>query len=117
MPYVRDSFWRGREFTSLAADAGRGPGLVPRGRRAARTVVRWTGRRRWRCSPRSRPRRCKPLPRKPFVLATWSTGKIGPDIHVKVGKTLYSVPWRYIGQPRGRPRDPDRGADLPPRAS
>ena len=23
MPYVRDSFWRGREFTSLQADAGR----------------------------------------------------------------------------------------------
>ena len=26
MPYVRDSFWRGREFASLAADAGRGGG-------------------------------------------------------------------------------------------
>jgi len=32
------------------------------------------------------------------VLATWSTGKVGPDIHVKVGKTIYSVPWRLIGQ-------------------
>lgn len=31
------------------------------------------------------------------MLATWSTGKVGPDIHVKVGKTLYSVPWRHIG--------------------
>ena len=40
----------------------------------------------------------KPLPRKHFVLATWSTGKVGPDIHVKVGKTLYSVPWRHIGR-------------------
>ena len=40
----------------------------------------------------------KPLPRKPFVLATWSTGKIGPDIHVKVGKTLYSVPWQHMGR-------------------
>jgi hypothetical protein len=37
------------------------------------------------------------LPRKPFVLATWSTGTVGPDIHVRVGKTLYSVPWRHIG--------------------
>ena len=36
MPYVRDSFWRGREFTSLERDARRGAGLVPRGRRAAR---------------------------------------------------------------------------------
>ena len=32
MPYVRDSFWRGREFTSLEADAGRGDHLVPAGR-------------------------------------------------------------------------------------
>jgi len=32
------------------------------------------------------------------VLATWSTAKVGPDIHAKVGKTLYSVPWRLIGQ-------------------
>jgi hypothetical protein len=37
------------------------------------------------------------LPRKPFVLATWSTGKVGPDIHVKVGRTLDSVPWQHIG--------------------
>ena len=40
----------------------------------------------------------QPLPGKPFVLATWSTATVGPDIHAKVGKTLYSVPWRLIGQ-------------------
>jgi hypothetical protein len=40
----------------------------------------------------------KPLPRSRFVVATWSTGKVGPDIHVKVGPALYSVPWRLIGQ-------------------
>ena len=39
-----------------------------------------------------------PLPRKRFVLATWSTGTIGPDIHVRVGKSLYSVPWRHLGR-------------------
>jgi Mu transposase-like protein len=38
------------------------------------------------------------LPRKPVVLATWSTPMVGPDIHVRVGKTLYSVPWRHIGR-------------------
>lgn len=32
------------------------------------------------------------------MVATWSTGKVGPDIHVKVGRALYSVPWRLIGQ-------------------
>jgi hypothetical protein len=39
-----------------------------------------------------------PLPQRPFVLATWSTAKVGPDIHAKVGHTLYSIPWRYLGQ-------------------
>jgi hypothetical protein len=40
----------------------------------------------------------QPLPARPFVLATWSTAKVGPDIHAKVGKTIYSVPWRFMGQ-------------------
>ena len=53
---------------------------------------------RCRCSPRSRPPRCNRCRRRPFVLATWSTRKVGPDIHVKVGKAIYSVPWRLIGQ-------------------
>jgi hypothetical protein len=38
------------------------------------------------------------LPGQAFELATWSRGKVGPDIHVKVGKCLYSVPWKYIGK-------------------
>ena len=36
------------------------------------------------------------LPRAPFELAGGSRPKVGPDI--EVGKTLYSVPWRLIGQ-------------------
>jgi hypothetical protein len=40
----------------------------------------------------------KPLPQRRFVLATWSTPMVGPDIHVRVGKTLYSVPWAHIGR-------------------
>jgi len=97
MPYVRDSFWRGREFTTLE---GMQVG-----------AVRW-------CRDVAGGRSCRPLdgaapaavfaaveapalgplPTVPFVLATWSTGKVGPDIHVKVGPVLYSVPWRLIGQ-------------------
>lgn len=40
----------------------------------------------------------RPLPTAPFELAAWSTPKVGPDCHVKVGKALYSVPWRLIGR-------------------
>ena len=56
MPYVRDSFWRGREFTSLERDARRRGGLEQRGGRRTGRVARWTGRPRPRCSPRSRQR-------------------------------------------------------------
>lgn len=37
------------------------------------------------------------LPVSPFELATWSTPKVGPDCHIRVGRALYSVPWHYIG--------------------
>jgi len=97
MPYVRDSFWRGREWNSL-----------PQMQQAA---VVW-------CREVAGRRSCRPLggasplsvfsaveaqaliglPRREFVLADWSTGKVGPDIHVKAGRTLYSVPWRHIGR-------------------
>ena len=39
-----------------------------------------------------------PLPRQAFELAKWTTPKVGPDIHIKVGKALYSVPWPNIGK-------------------
>lgn len=97
MPYVRDSFWRGRDFASLehmqhdavdwsveVAGARRHPGLDGAAPAAVFRAVEATA--------------LKPLPRNRFVVATWSTGKVGPDIHVKVGPALYSVPWRLIGQ-------------------
>jgi transposase len=96
MPYVRDSFWRGRTFTSLEVMQAE--------------AVRWSkdvaGVRSCRPLDGAAPAvvfaaveapALGPLPATPFVLATWSTGKIGPDIHVKVGPALYSVPWALIG--------------------
>jgi hypothetical protein len=38
------------------------------------------------------------LPPAPFVLATWAKAKIGPDLHARVDKVLYSIPWRHIGK-------------------
>ena len=38
------------------------------------------------------------LPPRAFELTTWSIGTVGVDAHLKVGKALYSVPWRLIGQ-------------------
>jgi transposase len=99
VPYVRDSFFAGRagefaDLVSMQADA-----------------LRW-------CAEVANKRQCRPLgrvapqavfeaeeatalialPRVPFELATWSHPKVGPDIHIKVNKSLYSVPWRLIGE-------------------
>jgi Integrase core domain len=97
MPYVRDSFWRGREFASLA--------------QMQDEAVRWSaevaGRRPCRPLDGAAPAAVfeavekdalVPLPAGPFVLATWARAKIGPDIHAQVDKVLYSVPWRHIGK-------------------
>jgi transposase len=98
VPYARDSFFAGRaeEFTSMAHMQTE---AVQRSRSVANL------------------RRCRPLegvaphdlfmaeeahtlvalPRTAFELASWTKVKVHPDIHVKVAKTLYSIPWRYIG--------------------
>jgi transposase len=97
MPYVRDSFWRGREFTSLpqmqsaALDWCRDVA----GRRACRPL---SGAAPASVFAATEAEALQPLPGKPFVLATWSTAMVGPDIHAKVGKTIYSIPWRLMGQ-------------------
>jgi transposase len=97
MPYIRDSFWRGRQFTSLAEMQAA----------ALRWCVEVAGRRACRPLGGAAPAAVfaaveapalAPLPAREFVLASWSTATVGPDIHAKVGRTIYSVPWRYIGQ-------------------
>ncbi len=105
MPYVRDSFWRGREFTRPGADAGRGGPLVVEvaGRRACRPLDGAAPAAVFEAVEKDA---LRPLPAEPFVLATWATAKIGPDIHARVEKVLYSVPWRTSARPPtcGSPR-------------
>ena len=97
MPYVRDSFWRGREFASLPQMQGD----------AVRWALEVAGRRACRPLEGAAPAvvfeavekdALRPLPGEPFVLATWASAKIGPDIHAQVEKVLYSVPWQHIGK-------------------
>lgn len=96
MPYVRDSFWRGRDWPSEHAMqvAGVEWSLEVAGRRSHRSLEG--------ASPRAifdavEAEALRPLPHHRFELASWSTPKVGPDCHVKVNKALYSVPWRLIG--------------------
>ncbi|MHB8506524.1 MAG: IS21 family transposase [Acidimicrobiales bacterium] len=97
MPYVRDSLWRGREWLDLPdMQAG-----------ALRWCVEVAGCRHHRSLDGAQPLAVFeaveadaliPLPASIFELAGWSRPKVGPDCHVRVGTSLYSVPWRHIGR-------------------
>lgn len=97
MPYIRDSFWRGREFGSLEEIQAS----------AAEWSLRVAGQRHHRSLDGAAPHNVflaveapalAPLPVEPFELAVWSHPKVASDCHVKVGAALYSVPWRHIGR-------------------
>jgi len=97
MPYIRDSFFARREFTSLAqmqAEALRWATDVygvhkHRGLDGQTPASMFTAVERDALIP---------LPPRPFESVTYSLGRVAPDCHVKSGKALYSVPWRLIGQ-------------------
>ena len=97
MPYVRDSFWRGREFISLVQmqEAADRWSLEVAGGRACRPLDGAAPAAVFAAVEKDA---LRPLPADPFVLATWAKAKISPDIHARVGKVLYSVPWRHIGK-------------------
>lgn len=97
MQYVRDSFWRGRQFDSLAAmqaDAQRWSAEVA-GARACRALE---GAQPMRVFEAIEADTLITLPPKASELTSWSIGTVGVDAHLKAGKTLYSVPWRLTGQ-------------------
>jgi len=39
-----------------------------------------------------------PRPGEPFDVPEWSAPKVHPDLHCQVGRALYSVPYRLVGQ-------------------
>jgi hypothetical protein len=98
MPYIRDSFFAGRDFTSLTQMQGE----------AQRWMTEVYGHHKHRGLDGQTPASVftalerdalMPLPPRPFESAVYSVGRVAPDCHVKSGKALYSVPWRLIGQP------------------
>ena len=77
MPYVRDSFWRGREFATLAqmqAEADRWS-LEVAGRRPCRPLDGAAPAAVFAAAEKDM---LAPLPADPFVLATWAKAKIRP---------------------------------------
>ncbi|MGH9277015.1 MAG: IS21 family transposase [Acidimicrobiales bacterium] len=99
VPYARDSFFAGRseEFASLDEmqhDARRWSAEVANQRRC-RPLDRVAPQAVFDAEERGA---LLALPTAPFELARWYTPTVNPDIHIKVGPALYSVPWRHIGR-------------------
>lgn len=97
MPYVRDSFYSGRDFSCEAE-------MVAAARLWTSEVA---GVRSHRSLDGARPIEVfnevelpamLPLPLMTFELARWSRPKVGPDCFVKVGRALYTVHWSHIGK-------------------
>lgn len=96
VPYVRDSFWRGREFT----------GMEQIQQASSRWCLEVAGT-RIHGATRRKPlelfeleeKHCLlPLPVDPWEPVQWLSAKVAPDSHVCVHKVLYSVPWKFIGK-------------------
>lgn len=97
MSYIRESFFRGREWASL--EEMQAAGVV-----WSRDVA---GQRRHRNLGGAAPMAVftafeqpalRALPHQRFESASWSRPKVGTDCHINVAGALYSVPWRLIGQ-------------------
>ena len=101
MPYVPGLVLAGPGVHQPGADAGRGGPLVPfevAGQRPCRPLDGAAPAAVFAAIEKDA---LRPLPAEPFVLATWAKAKIGTDIHARVEKVLYSVPWRHIGKTAG----------------
>lgn len=96
IPYIRDSFWSGRDFTSLEG----------MNKQALEWCLKVAGLRQHGTTHQqpltlfhlAEEKELKPLPVAPFEIATWHRAKVARDCHIQVNSTLYSVPYRYVGK-------------------
>jgi len=96
IPYIRDSFWSGRDFISLEEI----------NKQASEWCLKIAGVRQHGTTHQqpltmfhlTEEKELKPLPAAPFEIATWHQAKVAHDCHIQVAGTLYSVPYRYIGK-------------------
>jgi hypothetical protein len=93
--YAGESFFRGREFTTLSsmrADAERWSRAVAgqrvHGTTGERPLVAFAARERGALLA---------LPPRAWEAVIWTNGKVHPDCHVQAGGARYSVPYRFVG--------------------
>ena len=96
IPYIRDSFWPGRDFSSQEEI----------NRQALQWCLRVAGVREHGTTCKqplalfhlAEEKELKPLPVTPFEIVTWHQAKVALDCHIQVSHTLYSVPYQYVGK-------------------
>jgi transposase len=96
IPYIRDSFWSDRSFSSQEEI----------NRQAIQWCLRVAGARDHGTTHKqpltlfrlSEQKALKPLPVLPFEIVTWHQAKVALDCHIQVSRTLYSVPYQYVGK-------------------
>ena len=96
IPYIRDSFWSGRDFTSLEEI----------NRQATQWCLKVAGLRDHGTTHQqplalfhlAEEKELKPLPVSPFEIVTWIRAKVALDCHIQVANTLYSIPYQYVGK-------------------
>lgn len=97
MPYIRDSFFAGREFTGLAqmqAEALRWSAEVY-GVHKHRGLDGQTPASVFAALERDA---LMALPKRRFESVVYTVGTLAPDCHVKSGNAFYSAPWKLMGQ-------------------
>ena len=94
--YARESYFRGRDFQSLAEmrQGARAWCLDVAGRRLHGT----TGERPLEAFLAREKPALLPLPPKPWEQATWTSARVHPDCHLQAAGARYSVPFRYVGK-------------------
>lgn len=97
VPYVRESLFKGREQPSLRAwrDEAKRWSTDVAGARHCRALE---GAPPYSVFLALEQQALVHLPGSAYELARWSRAKVHDDCHIRVGRTLYSVPWRHIGE-------------------
>lgn len=96
VPYVRESYFAGRNFGSLEDmnDGAEKWCLSVAGERIHGT----THQQPLSLFQQVEAAHLLPLPSQPFEMVTWARGKVHKDCHVQVLGSLYSIPHRHMGK-------------------
>jgi hypothetical protein len=96
IPYIRDSFWSGRDFTNLEEI----------NKQAMEWCLKVAGVRQHGTTYQqpltlfhiAEEKQLKPLSSTAFEIVTWHQAKVAHDCHIQVNGTLYSVPYQHMGK-------------------